>query len=114
MVCEPVCLGVLITLDVIDGKGERPGQLAAGPVQRVKPRAAAPIEPGHLLDDDLGVRVNVQGHRFGIDRMLQGLKQRYVLRHIVVLMPDPLGNSDGFATGVLNHDADARGARIPV
>jgi hypothetical protein len=42
---------VVMSRNVCDGELERASQLAAGPIQRVQPRAAAGVLPSHLLDN---------------------------------------------------------------
>jgi hypothetical protein len=44
---------------------------------------------------------------------LQRLKQSHVLGDIIVLVPDPFGNSDGAACGAADYHSYARRAGIP-
>src|SRR5579872_4695255 len=60
---QPVRLGIDLTLHVRDEERQRPRQLLAGPMEGVKPRAAAGIFPSHLPHNDLGIRIDVKPFR---------------------------------------------------
>ena len=51
---------VVFAVDVRDGEIQRPRQLAASPIQRIQPRAATGVQPGHLLHHDFRIGIHVQ------------------------------------------------------
>ena len=110
------CVGVPVPLtwNVSNRELQTTGKFAAGPVQRVQARAATVVLAGHLLHDDFRVGIDVEGFGLDGDGVLQGFHEGNVLGDIVVLMPDPLGDSNGFAAQSLNHYANARWARVSV
>src|SRR5271157_5244727 len=109
-----VGLAIVLAADVRDGKINRARQLAAGPIQGVKTRAAAGVLARHLLDHDLRVGINAKGASVDRDGVLQGLEQRNVLGHVVVLVPDPSCNAGRFAVESSDHDSNTRRPGIPV
>jgi hypothetical protein len=112
-ISQVISLSVALARDVRDRKLERPGQLAADPVQGIEARAAAGVLPLHLANHDLGVRIDVQRGRFEGSSALQGLQEGYILGYIVVLTADPARNADGAAVGTLDHDANTGGPGVP-
>src|ERR1019366_134595 len=114
VVGQLVGLAVVFALNVLDGEVNRSRQFAAGPVQGMQARAAAGVFAGHLLDHHFGVRINMQ--RLGVDRdgVLQGLEQGDVFCYVIVLMPDPAGDANGFAVGTFNYDSNPGWSGISV
>src|SRR5262249_24713010 len=55
----------------------------------------------------LGIRINAKCSRIQLDCKMQRLQQRHVLRNIVILMADPLCDSDYLAVGFSDDHADA-------
>src|ERR1019366_3597779 len=109
MVGQVVGLAIVFALNVLDGEVNRSRQFAAGPIQRMQARAAAGVFAGHLLDPHFGVRINM--HRDGV---LQGLQQGDVFCYVIVLMPDPAGDANGFAVGTFNYDSNPGWSGISV
>ena len=91
-----------------DGEVEGAGQLAAGPVERIETWAATRVLARHLAHDYLGVGEDAQHFGLQMQGMLQSLKERDVLGYVVVLVADPLGDPDLFASGILKHHTDTR------
>ena|SRR5689334_18989051 len=114
VVGQAIGFHVVFAADVCDGKTQRPCQLAASPVQRIKTGTAAGVLATHLLNDDFRIGKNVQDFGFQSESQLQSLEESYVLGNVVVLAADPLGNADLAAESVFEYDADARGPRIAV
>src|SRR6266403_232461 len=54
-------------------------------------------------------------NRFGLqgDGALQSFQKSEIFGDVVVLAPDPLGDSDFAALGIVNNDANTSGPRIP-
>src|ERR1019366_1788404 len=114
VVGQLVGLAVVFALNVLDGEVNRSRQFAAGPVQRMQARAAAGGFAGHLLDHHFGVRIDMQRLGLDGDGVLQGLKQGNVFGYVVVLMPDPAGDTGNFAVVAFNDDANPGGPGISV
>jgi len=105
-------LDIAFARDVRDGEPQRANELAADPVKRVEARASTTILAGHLSDDNFGIGIDVNGSCFQGHRALQRFEQREVFRDIIVLTPNPLGDTDFFATRITNHNANASRPRI--
>ena len=60
---QTICLYVVFARHVRNGEFKGAGQLAAGPMERIKTWAAANVLTTHLPDDHLRVGVDVQGLR---------------------------------------------------
>jgi hypothetical protein len=95
-----------------DGEREGPGQFPANPMQRIESRAAAIVLARHLPDHHfrIGVHVNrpgIQGHR-----ALQSFQKGKIFRDVVILTPNPLGDSDPAASRIVNYDPNTRGPRV--
>jgi len=110
--CQTVCLGVVFAGYVRDREVERAGQLAADPVQGVQSRAAAGILAPHLLDHNFGIRVDVKCLRSQGQSTLQGFKQGNILGYVVILAPNPFGDSDLACLSTLNDHPNAGRPRI--
>src|SRR3984885_3222349 len=95
-----------------DGKFERAGQLPAGPMQRVKSRAAALVLSGHLPHHNLGVGIDMERLRLARNRILQSFHECSVFRDVVVLMSDPLRDANGAVRKAADDHSNARRARI--
>ena len=54
----------------------------------------------------------MNGSRFQSHGTLQRFEQREVFRDIIVLTPNPLGDTDFFATRITNHNANASRPRV--
>src|SRR5579864_4104048 len=110
---QAVRLRIVFPRHVRDGELQRPRQLPAGPVQRVEPRTAADILPGHLPDHYFRIGIYVQFVGFERHRVLQGFHQGGILGHVVVLVADPLSDAHRAAGAAANDDSNARRTRIP-
>lgn len=110
---QTVGLGIVFAGDVRYGEVERPGQFSTNPIQRVQLRAAAGVFSTHLLHDHFGIRKHVQ--RLGAESQgaVQRFQKRNILGDIVILVPDPLLDSDGAIFATINHHSNTRGTRIP-
>ena len=93
---------------VRDRELQRSRQLPAGPVQRIEARTAAGVFAGHLPYHHLGIRINVKFTGSKGNCVLQGFHQGSILGDVVVLVADPLGDSDGAAGATVDHDANTR------
>ena len=107
-----VRLGVIFPAHVGNGECQRPRQLPAGPVEGIEAWTAADILPGHLPNNDLRVRVNVEFSGLKPDRVLQRFHQGCILSNIVVLVTDPFGDADGTIRHALDHNPNTRRPRI--
>ena len=114
MVGQAVGFLILLAWYVRDAKLQGMGQLAAHPVERIKPRAAAGIFAGHLLHHQLGIGVNTQRRGFQIQGALQGFQQGGIFGHIIVVMANPLGYPDQFSIRLFNQNANAGWPRTAV
>jgi hypothetical protein len=65
-----------------------------------------------LSDDNFGIGIDVNGSGFQSHSALQRFEQREVFRDIIVLTPNPLGDTDFFAPRITNHNANASRPRI--
>ena len=76
-------------------------------MQGIEARAAASVFAGHLADDNLRIRVNVQLLCFERDSALQSFHQRRVFGDVVVLVTDPLGDTDWAILAATDDHTDA-------
>jgi hypothetical protein len=93
---------------------KRASEFPAGPVQQIKPWAAAEVFSPHLPYYDFRVGENVQSGGLDGHSMLQSLEQRDVLGYIIVPAANPFGDPDFLAPGILNHDTNTRWPGITV
>ena len=105
---------VVFAVDVRDREVQRAGELAAGPMQGVKTRAATGILAGHLANDNLRIGEDPQSLRVKYQGVLQGFQQSHVLGHVIVLVADPFGDPDLLSICRLHYYANARWAGIAV
>ena len=63
-ISQTIGFRVIFAWNVGDGKIQRPGQLSANPIQRVKSRAPAGIDSGHLPHYDFRIGVHMKRLRF--------------------------------------------------
>jgi len=105
---QTIGLGVVFTPDVRDREIERSGQFPADPIQGIKARAAAAVFPPHLLDHDLRIGKHVKRLGLKPQRTLQRFQQSNVLGDIIVLVPDPFGDSDRAVGGTVHYHANTR------
>jgi hypothetical protein len=103
-----ISLGVVCSRNVRDGEIQGARQLAAGPMQGVEAGTATEVLASHLADDDLGIRVNVQGLGLQGDGALQGFHERDVFGDVVILVADPLGDADGATGAAVDHHPNTR------
>jgi hypothetical protein len=104
MVRETVSFLIAMARDVSDSKLQGPRQLAAGPVERIKPRTSADIFSSHLLYHQLRIGKYVERGGFHLRGILQGLSQCHVFGYVVVLVADPFSDLNGLAVRLLNHN----------
>jgi hypothetical protein len=97
-----------------DGEIDASGQLPAGPVQGMQAGAATVVLASHLLDDHFGIGINVQSLGVYRDGVLQSFEEGNVLGDVVVLVSDPLGDTDDFAVRSFNYDANSGWSGIPM
>lgn len=109
---QAVGLRIVLARHVRDRKAERAGQLAAGPMQRVEARTAADILPPHLPDHDFGVRIDVKFRSVQGQGALQRLHESGVLGDVIVLVADPLRDSDLAALAPVDNDPNTGWPRI--
>ena len=107
MVSQAVGFLIAMAGNVGDGEFETTRQLAAGPVERIKPRAAADVLAGHLLYHQLRVTKHTQRSSFGLCSILQGFQKSCIFSHVVVLMADPFGDVDTLTARLYNHNPNA-------
>ena len=73
---------------------EGASQFAADPIQRIEAFATAVVVPQHLTNNDFGIRINVQLAGLEVHRALKSLEKSEIFGDVVVLIADPLGDSD--------------------
>jgi len=104
---QPVGFGIIFAGNVRDGEIQAPRQLAAGPVQGIQARTATGIFAQHLPHHHLRIRINVQRLGLQLERPLQRFQQRRILGHVVILVANPLCDSDRPAFAASNHHSNA-------
>jgi hypothetical protein len=109
---QAVGLDIILTGDVRDREFQGARQFAAGPMQRIKTRAAADVFARHLPNYNLRIGVNVQLLRSQRNRALQRLHERGVFGHIVILVANPLGDADRSGLAAADDHTNPRGPRI--
>jgi len=110
---QTVSLGVVLPANVGDREVERARQLPADPMQRIKPRTAATVLAAHLLDHDFRIWKDVQRSGLEPQGALQRFQQSHILGHVIVLAPDPFGDSDSAVRRSADNHSNSRRARIP-
>ena len=103
-----VGFGVALPRNMLDRKSQRLCQLPADPMEGIQTRAAALVFALHLPNDDLRIRVHVQRLGIQVQRALKGFEQSQVFGDIVILMTDPLGNSNRCTIRRTEHHSNTR------
>ena len=110
---QVVGLDVILAGNMRDREFERARQFAASPMKRIQTRAAAGVFPRHLTNYNLRIGVDVQRVRSQRYRALQRFHQRGVFGHVVVLMPNPLGDADRSRLTAADDHTNPGRPRIP-
>lgn len=114
MVRQTVSFLISMAWDVSDGKFQGPRQLPAGPVQGIKPRAAADVFTRHLFDYELRISKDVERSGLHLGSVLQRLQEGHILGYIVILMADPFGDLHQLPIRFFNNNSNARRPRTSV
>jgi hypothetical protein len=110
--CQAVGLGVVLARHMRNRKPQSPGEFAARPMKRVQTRASADVLSRHLPHNDLGIRKHMELWSFQSYCILQGFHQSGVFGDVIILMADPLSDSDGSALAPANDYPNTGGPGI--
>jgi len=109
---QTVGFSVKFAPDVGDGELQRASKFSAGPVQRIEPWAVAGVDARHLLYDNFGIGVNVEGASFQENRALQSFQKGQVLGNVVILPANPLRDFEFAVANAADYDPNTGRSRI--